>query len=63
MLVIADLPTVALYWLLQHLGFDSTITHASDLKFLLIGVAWWATIGALAGAWWERRSQSDPGAG
>lgn len=49
MLVVADLPTMLLYWVLQHFGFDSSIANALEIRFHLIGVAWWLVLGALLG--------------
>ena len=49
MMVIADLPTLFLYWFLQHFGFDSSITNERETRFFVIAVAWWLVLGAFIG--------------
>jgi hypothetical protein len=61
MLVVADLPTMLLYWVLQHFGFDSSIANAHEIRFHLIAVAWWFFLGALLGVCWGMtRSKRGP---
>lgn len=49
LLVIADVPTLAIYWLLQKFGMNSTIRDSFDAHFFVIGAITWAVLGYVLG--------------
>jgi hypothetical protein len=48
-IVIADLPTILIYFLISRFGIHMAISGPFDLLFSLIGLATWALLGWVTG--------------